>query len=195
MSGRDEGDVTGDVPDDTELDDTEEPELNGAADELEFGDSEDEGDGLDEEPGQLTEDDAFRRILSRSRDRSRERSSKGARERSSEGSRERRFTLPAPLQRLYRGGTSFDFVGRRRWWFIASGTIIVAGLISFGCRGFNFGIDFKGGDSWTVTAPGVSQTTALNAVEAAGLNQPTVEILGGKTIQVTADLNGLPSPG
>ena len=50
-----------------------------------------------------------------------------------------------PFVRLYRGETSFDFVGRRRWWYTLSAIIIVAGLISMGTRGFNFGIDFKGG--------------------------------------------------
>ena len=93
------------------------------------------------------------------------------------------------LLRLYRGQTSFDFVVRRRWWFLLSSVIIVAGLISFGFRGFNFGIDFKGGESWEVSATGVSQATVVKAVEAAGLTQPVVEILGGKTIEVQADLN------
>jgi preprotein translocase subunit SecF len=99
------------------------------------------------------------------------------------------------LLRLYRGQTAFDFVGRRRWWFLLSAVIIVSGLISFGIRGFNLGIDFKGGVSWEVSATGVSQATVLNAVEAAGLTQPVVEILGGKTIQVQADLNSLPADG
>jgi preprotein translocase subunit SecF len=106
------------------------------------------------------------------------------------GGTPRRFS-PRALLRLYRGQTSFDFVGKKRWWFIISATIIVAGLISFGFRGFNFGIDFKGGTSWEITASGVSQSKITSAVEAAGLTQPTVEILGGKTVQVEADLNSL----
>ncbi|HXR54065.1 MAG TPA: hypothetical protein VN793_03355, partial [Acidimicrobiales bacterium] len=52
-----------------------------------------------------------------------------------------RFSVKV-LLRLYRGQTKFDFVGRRRWWFLLSGIIIVAGLVSFSIRGFNFGIDF-----------------------------------------------------
>jgi preprotein translocase subunit SecF len=99
------------------------------------------------------------------------------------------------LLRLYRGQTSFDFVGRRRWWFLLSAVIIVSGLVSFGIRGFNLGIDFKGGVSWEVSATGVSQATVQKAVVAAGLTQPVVEILGGKTIQVQADLNSLPADG
>ncbi len=99
----------------------------------------------------------------------------------------------APLLRLYRGQTSFDFVGRRRWWFLLSGLVILAGVVSFSVRGFNFGIDFRGGSSWQISAPGVSQAKVTNAVVAAGLRQPVVEILGGKTVEVQADLNSLPA--
>jgi preprotein translocase subunit SecF len=99
---------------------------------------------------------------------------------------------PNVLLRLYRGRTKFDFVGRRRTWLLISGVIIVAGLASFGFRGFNLGIDFKGGTSWQVSRSGISQATVTKAVEAAGLTQPTVEILGGKTIEVQANLNSLP---
>jgi len=99
--------------------------------------------------------------------------------------------LTAPFRRLYRGQTSFDFVGRRRTWFTISAVIIIAGLLSLGFRGLNLGIDFKGGTQWQVLAPGVSQTQALDAVEAAGLSQPTVEVLGGRTIAVQDNLNNL----
>ncbi|HVC71296.1 MAG TPA: protein translocase subunit SecF [Acidimicrobiales bacterium] len=100
---------------------------------------------------------------------------------------------PNPFVRLYRGDTSFDFVGRRRMWYLISGIIIVAGLVSMGTRGFNFGIDFKGGTSWEVSAPGVSTSTVQNAVSGAGVTGATVEILGGRTVQVSADLNSLPA--
>ena len=63
---------------------------------------------------------------------------------------------PNPFVRVYRGETKFDFVGRRRWWFAASGLIIVLGLVSFGARGFNWGIDFKSGTSWEVPAHGAT---------------------------------------
>jgi preprotein translocase subunit SecF len=96
------------------------------------------------------------------------------------------------LMRVYRGQTSFDFVGRKRIWFTVSALIIVVGLISLGARGLNLGIDFKGGSSWTVIAPGVSQQQATDAVIAAGLPQPTVFILGGKTITVEDNINALP---
>jgi preprotein translocase subunit SecF len=94
-----------------------------------------------------------------------------------------------PVVRLYRGLTTVDFVGRRRVWFTISMVIIVLGIGSLGIRGFNFGIDFKGGDSWEVLAPHSSVAAMTKAVDAAGLSLPTVEELGGKTYEVTADLN------
>jgi preprotein translocase subunit SecF len=100
-----------------------------------------------------------------------------------------RATL-GPFRRLYRGLTNFDFVGRRRTWFAISAAIIIIGMAALGVKGLNLGIDFKGGSTWTVSAPGVSQQAAVNAVSSE-LSQPVVEILGGKTLQVQADLNGL----
>ncbi len=84
------------------------------------------------------------------------------------------------MHRLYTGQTRFDFIGRRRIWFAISAIIIGAGIISLGVRGFNFGIEFKGGTSWTVQYKGISASQAQTAVEADGLTQPVVEVLGGR---------------
>ncbi len=93
--------------------------------------------------------------------------------------------------RLYRGDTHFDFVGRRKWWYLISTLVIIAGLISLGVRGLNFGIEFRGGTSWEVIAPGATVPQVQKAMTAAGLTQPTIEILGGKTVEVQADLLSL----
>ncbi|HEY5250971.1 MAG TPA: protein translocase subunit SecF [Acidimicrobiales bacterium] len=101
---------------------------------------------------------------------------------------------PNAFVRLYRGETSFDFVGRRRTWYLISGIIILAGVASMGIKGFNFGIDFKGGQSWEVPANGASASTVQNAMQGAGVNGATIEFLGtgsGKNVQVEADLNSL----
>ena len=91
--------------------------------------------------------------------------------------------------RVYRGQTTFDFVGRRKVWFTISILIIAAGIVALGVRGLNLGIDFKGGSSWEVQAPGVTVSQANAAVAKAGLTDPVVQVLGGKTISVEADLN------
>ena len=95
------------------------------------------------------------------------------------------------FKRLYRGDTHFDFVGRRKWWYLISALVIIAGLISLGVRGLNFGIEFRGGTSWEVIAPGATVPQVQKAMTSAGLTQPTIEILGGKTVEVQADLLSL----
>jgi preprotein translocase subunit SecF len=98
---------------------------------------------------------------------------------------------PGHFGRLYQGLTTIDFVGRKKTWFTISIIIIVLGMGSLAIRGFNLGIDFKGGSSWEVFAPNTSITTMTHGVEQAGLVQPTIEKLGPGTYEVTADLNSL----
>jgi preprotein translocase subunit SecF len=107
--------------------------------------------------------------------------------------------MPSPrhnvLSRLFRGETSFDFAGRWKRWFIASGLIIIIGWASVGFQGINFSIDFKGGTSWEVPT-NASVTEAKNAISGIGgassaLRQATVTQLtnretGKKTIEVEA---------
>lgn len=103
---------------------------------------------------------------------------------------------PNAFVRLYRGETSFDFVGRRRYWYLISGTIILAGLISLGVRGLNLGIDFRGGTEWTVPASTLSVSQATKAVEGVGVTPSVVENLGSgssRSIEVEADLSHLSS--
>lgn len=96
-----------------------------------------------------------------------------------------------PVGRLYHGLTRVDFVGRRKIWFSVSLVIIVLGLGSLGVRGFNFGIDFKGGNSWEVLAPHSSIAQMTTAVKNAGLPDPSVEKLGSQTYDVSADIQSL----
>jgi preprotein translocase subunit SecF len=95
------------------------------------------------------------------------------------------------FSRLYQGLTTVDFVGRRKVWFSVSIAIIVIGLLSLGVRGFNLGIDFKGGTSWEVLAPHATVNSMTAAVEKAGLSNPVVQKLGSSTYEVSANLNQL----
>ena len=101
---------------------------------------------------------------------------------------------PNAFVRLYRGETSFDFIGRRKVWFAASALVILLGVVSLSTRGLNLGIDFKGGQSWLVTSPTLTVAQATSAAESAGVSDPTVVQLTNqlnhtKQIQVTVDLN------
>ena len=54
------------------------------------------------------------------------------------------------LGRLYRGETTFDFIGRRVIGFAISFVIVVAGAGSLLVQGLELGIDFRGGVAWEV---------------------------------------------
>jgi preprotein translocase subunit SecF len=94
--------------------------------------------------------------------------------------------------RLYRGETSFDFVGKRRRAYLVSGTVILVGLIFLAVSGLNFSIDFKGGTVWEVpsTAP-VSQVRDVIGKVSNTFRQADIQILtdaqtGKKTVRVSA---------
>lgn len=88
--------------------------------------------------------------------------------------------------KLYHGETTIDFVGRRNIWFIVSAVVIAAGLLSMLTQGLNYGIDFKGGTSWEVPAPGVSVAQARDAVRPFGLGDATIQTVGDNRIRVAA---------
>lgn len=100
-------------------------------------------------------------------------------------------TATGPMRRLYHGETRVDFIGKRKYWFSISIAIIVAGVLALGVKGLNFGIEFRGGSSWEVQVQNVSVDTATKAVTAAGLSDPVVQILGGRTLEVQANINNL----
>ena len=101
---------------------------------------------------------------------------------------------PNVFLRLYRGETSFDFIGNRKWWFGISAVVIIIGIISLSTRGLNEGIDFKGGQSWLISSQTLTVSQATSVAKSAGVANPTVvqltnQATGKKQIQVTADLN------
>ncbi|MEO7443291.1 MAG: protein translocase subunit SecF [Acidimicrobiales bacterium] len=92
-------------------------------------------------------------------------------------------------RRLYHGETTIDFVGRRRQWFLLSIAVIVIGLLSLAVRQLNFGIEFTGGTAWEVEAPDVSVSDARDALSPFGLADAKIQVLGGDTLRVQADLD------
>jgi preprotein translocase subunit SecF len=93
--------------------------------------------------------------------------------------------------RLYHGETAFDFIGRRRRWFLVSLFVIIAGVAGLFARGgLNLGIDFEGGTAWEVKAPGVSVAEARDALRPLGLGDAKVQILGGDKVSVQGETKG-----
>ncbi len=85
---------------------------------------------------------------------------------------------PNAFMRLFRGETSFDFVGRWKQWFAISAIVILVGLISISTRGLNFSIDFRGGTVWEVPSnASVAHVRSVVGAAVPGFNQSTIEIL------------------
>jgi preprotein translocase subunit SecF len=57
------------------------------------------------------------------------------------------------VHRLYHGETAFPLIQRRRRFYAVSLILVVIALGSMLFRGFNLGVEFKGGAIFTVTAP------------------------------------------
>ncbi|MCU0311197.1 MAG: protein translocase subunit SecF [Acidimicrobiales bacterium] len=88
------------------------------------------------------------------------------------------------LTRLYRGESTFDFV---TWWrraLVVSAVLVVLSVTSLFVRGLNLGIDFEGGVSWEVPAPGVSVEEARSALTDVGLAGAKIQIVGGDVLRV-----------
>ena len=74
-------------------------------------------------------------------------------------------------RRLYRGETRIDFIGQRKKWYAASAVIILLCLAAMIFRGFNWGIDFRGGDQFQVPVkPGVTLSEVRSAIEGNGIS-------------------------
>ena len=55
------------------------------------------------------------------------------------------------IRRLYRGETRLDFIGHRRRFYYFSLVFILISIVSFAVRGFNVGVEFKGGTQYQIT--------------------------------------------
>jgi len=78
-----------------------------------------------------------------------------------------------------------DWLGKRKVAYVISGTLLVISFISFAVRGFEFGVDFKGGYNYNVTfTPGSN-------VDANTLRASLTDAFGGKTptVKAVADVN------
>ena len=90
--------------------------------------------------------------------------------------------------RLYRGETRIDFIGTRRRWYLASLVLLAICVLSIAIRGFNVGIDFKGGTQFQIKAANSSITTGQVEEAMARTGHPTEsaaqEVGSGATRQI-----------
>jgi preprotein translocase subunit SecF len=80
--------------------------------------------------------------------------------------------------RLYRGDISYDFIGRRRVWYAASGVLVLISLVSMFARGLHPSIDFKGGDVFQLPRNGHSTSDVGAALGSVGVSAERVQTTG-----------------
>ncbi|MEI4277780.1 protein translocase subunit SecF [Klenkia terrae] len=84
--------------------------------------------------------------------------------------------------RLYNGEAGLDVVGRSRFWYKVTAVVVLVCVASMIFRGFNFGIDFEGGNSFRVPASTSQLADIREAAEEAGAQVSTAQIVGGNTV-------------
>jgi preprotein translocase subunit SecF len=87
-------------------------------------------------------------------------------------------------QGLYSGKVSYDFVGKRKMWYLISGIILAVTLGSLVFRDLNLGIEFKGGSEFQVPNATCSVDIAQSTASSAAGGQAVVTQLGDGTLRI-----------
>ena len=84
------------------------------------------------------------------------------------------------FSRLYRGETTFDFVGRRRIGFTVSAVFLAISIVSLVTLKLNLGVDFEGGTVIEVANPADASVTDIrDALRDFGLEAATIQLTSG----------------
>lgn len=98
-------------------------------------------------------------------------------------------------RKLYRGETNVQFIASSRRWYMVSAALIVLCFLGMAVRGFNLGIDFKGGSQFTVGISGTNLTgdQVVKAIESTGVKVPAAAqtVGSGSTRQVVVKTENL----
>ena len=91
--------------------------------------------------------------------------------------------------KLHSGEVSYDFIGKRKFWFVVSLALIAVSLVGLFTRGLSLGIEFKGGVEYQtnvkVTGDTVDQfSNAVKATNAKELGDPIVTTVGTDKVRV-----------
>ncbi|AOW92507.1 protein-export membrane protein SecF [Rhodococcus sp. WMMA185] len=96
------------------------------------------------------------------------------------------------LSRLYTGTGGFEVVGRRRFFYLLTGSIVLISLLSILIRGFTLGIDFEGGSRIQFPVGDGVNTTQVETVyfDALGMEPVSVQTVGsgsGETVLIRSE--------
>ncbi len=79
------------------------------------------------------------------------------------------------------GKTNIDFMGKRRFWYMVSGFVILAGIVSLSIKGLDYGIDFLGGTELVVRFERpVDIGDVRTAMSATGLTKTEIKSFGSE---------------
>jgi preprotein translocase subunit SecF len=81
--------------------------------------------------------------------------------------------------RLYRGEAGVDVVGKRKIFYAIAAGILLVGILTILVRPFNVGIEFKGGNAFTLPASVGTLEEARGAVENTGAEVASAQVIGG----------------
>jgi preprotein translocase SecF subunit len=84
--------------------------------------------------------------------------------------------------RLYNGESGLDVVGRSKLIYQVTAVVVLLCLASMVFRGFNFGIDFAGGNSLRLPGDDTVLVQVREAAEEAGAEVASAQIVGGNTV-------------
>ena len=81
-------------------------------------------------------------------------------------------------RRLFRGETHFPLIQRRRTFYAISAVLVLLTVVCMFTRGFNQGVEFKGGTTFQFPANGHSVADARETFAGLGLDEPIVQEIG-----------------
>ena len=93
------------------------------------------------------------------------------------------------LRDVFNGETALDYP---RWWRRAVTVSLVAIVLSvgsFGVRGLNLGIDFEGGTTFEILAPGVSVAEAREVMAGIGSEDSRIQTVDGDVIRIRSEVS------
>ena len=85
---------------------------------------------------------------------------------------------------LYSGEVSYDFVAKRRRFYMVSAVFLILAVVGLLGRGLNLGIEFKGGSEFRVPNTTATVEEARASAEAAGIEDPVVLKVGANEIRI-----------
>jgi SecD/SecF fusion protein len=89
---------------------------------------------------------------------------------------ESKITFQTGMGSLISNESNWNFMGARRKAYFFSGTVILIGVILIAVQGLNFGVDFKGGRSYTVSFKNAVEATAMKTALASSFENTGVEV-------------------